>query len=774
MNNQSHQSIINTEEDKNNVLDEIYKYLNYWPWFIMALAIAFAISFFYLKFNNKIYATTTKIQMLDESKGIELNTSAYLFNRSNINLENEVELLKSYPIIESVVVKNNLNITFFNKGNVQTFELLKLPFNFIPLIKSDSIYGKKVFDVTITPEGLEILEERQANLTQIKGYSTENSNTIFPFKIIEKAEQMHRFIGLTFQIKFVPKEDVVDQIKSAISIKEIGDFSNILALSLQGENKTKSELILNALVEEYKQDGIKDRQLVSKRTIEFINERLIDLFGELDSIENDKKDFKQQNKLIDIQGNASQSILELNTSDTSLFDIYNQLYLAKALKDKLIDNSKELNLWPANFGFNNAELNEFIDSYNTKVLELKKLNMSAGISNPLVINIKKHLDKIKINLNNSLDIFIKELQFKQEQLKNQNKKINTKIASLPLNEKLLRAIERQQQIKESLYVLLLQKKEEASINLSVAEPSVKIVEYAKSKRSAIYPKPFIIYSMAISLGILCPFGVLYLILGLDTKIRSTKEIEKTLPQIPVVAEIPLHEGDRTPNLIDSNENTVQSEVFRILSSNINLISSFNKDSGKVIYCTSSIKGEGKTYVSMNLSLILASFKKKVLLIGADLRNPQVHKQIGYQKNYKGLSNYLFDEDRSAYWEDHVINGFKNYKNLDVLMGGEIPPNAPQLLNNGRFEKLLIKARLKYDYIIVDTAPTLLVADTFIISKYADLVLYLVKVNYSDKRILEYLKKLYETEKLSNIALVVNGIKNDKSNNFNYGYGYSYN
>ncbi len=774
MNNQSHQSIINTEEDKNNVFDEIYKYLNYWPWFIMTLAIAFAISFFYLKFNNKIYATTTKIQMLDKSKGIELNTSAYLFNRSNINLENEVELLKSYPIIESVVVKNNLNITFFNKGNVQTFELLKLPFNFIPLIKSDSIYGKKVFDVTITPEGLEILEERQANLTQIKGYSTENSNTIFPFKIIEKAEQMHRFIGLTFQIKFVPKEDVVDQLKSAISIKEIGDFSNILALSLQGENKTKSELILNALVEEYKQDGIKDRQLVSKRTIEFINERLIDLFGELDSIENDKKDFKQQNKLIDIQGNASQSILELNTSDTSLFDIYNQLYLAKALKDKLIDNSKELNLWPANFGFNNAELNEFIDSYNTKVLELKKLNMSAGISNPLVINIKKQLDKIKINLNNSLDIFIKELQFKQGQLKNQNKKINTKIASLPLNEKLLRAIERQQQIKESLYVLLLQKKEEASINLSVAEPSVKIVEYAKSKRSAIYPKPFIIYSMAISLGILCPFGVLYLILGLDTKIRSTKEIEKTLPQIPVVAEIPLHESDRAPNLIDSNENTVQSEVFRILSSNINLISSFNKDSGKVIYCTSSIKGEGKTYVSMNLSLILASFKKKVLLIGADLRNPQVHKQIGYHKNYKGLSNYLFDEDQSAYWEDHVINGFENYKNLDILMGGEIPPNAPQLLNNGRFEKLLIKARLKYDYIIVDTAPTLLVADTFIISKYADLVLYLVKVNYSDKRILEYLKKLYETEKLSNIALVVNGIKNDKSNNFNYGYGYSYN
>lgn len=498
------------------------------------------------------------------------------------------------------------------------------------------------------------------------------------------------------------------------------------------------------------------------------------MFSELDAIENDKKDFKQENKLLDIKGNASQSILELNTSDATLFDIYNQLYLAKTLKDKLINNSKRVNLWPANFGFNNIELNEFIDNYNAKVLELKRLKTSAGISNPLVLNIKNQLDKTKNNLNNSLDLYIKDLEFKQTQLKKQNNKINTKIASLPLNEKLLRAIERQQQIKESLYLLLLQKKEEAAINLSIAEPSVKIVEYARSERNSVYPKPFVIYSIAVSLGLLCPFGILYLIFGLDTKIRSTEDIEKSIPQIPIVAEIPWFKSGKDPNLIDSRENTVQSEVFRILSSNINLVNSLTKkDEANVIYCTSSIKGEGKTYVSMNLALILASFKKKVLLIGADLRNPQVHKQIGYHKNNKGLSNYLYQGDNGSDWKESVINGFNNYANLDILIGGEIPPNAPQLLNNGRFEKLLIDAREKYDYIIVDTAPTLLVADTFMISKYADLVLYLVKVNYSDKRIIEYLKKLYETEKLSNMALIVNGIKKDKSNNFNYGYGYSY-
>ncbi|WP_303276598.1 GumC family protein [Flavivirga aquimarina] len=763
--------MFNTEADQINVLDDIRKYLKYWPWFLIVLVSTITISFFYLKYSTKIYLTNAKIQVLDKAKGIELNASVSLFNRLNVNLENEVELLKSYPIIEKVVVNNNLNITFFEKGSIQTSELVKLPFKLIALVKSDSIHTTKSFDITITSNGYDILNQNKNERIQIKDYNTLDHVDELPFEILEEAKNMRNLIGHTYQIKFTPKEEVVSQLKLGIKIKKAGNLSNVLSLSLQGENKTKSELILNSLIEEYNQDGIKDRQSVSRKTIEFINERLIGLFGELDSIENNKKEFKLQSKFLDIQKNAAQSIMELNMSDVSVFEISNQLFLANALKDKLISNSKEIHLLPANFGFNNDNLNDFIDDYNTKVLEYKKLNSNAGIGNPLIINIKEQLDKIKNNLENSLDIFIKEFQFKKTQLKSQNKKINTKIASLPLNEKLLRSIERQQEIKEGLYILLLQKKEEAAINLSVIEPSAKVVEYSKSNIDAISPKPFIIYSMAILLGLLCPFGVLYAVFTLDTKIHGVKDLEKFVPQIPIVAEIPLNKSPKEQILVNSNENTIQNEVFRILSSNISLINSFSKkDQSKVIYTTSSIKGEGKTYVSTNLSLVLASFKKKVLLVGADLRNPQIHNLIGYDKNYNGLSNYLYNGDNNTHWEDNLIKGFKNCSSLDILLGGPIPPNAPQLLINGSFKKLLDEAKDKYDYIIVDTAPTILVSDTFLISKYADIVLYVVRANYSDKKIIKHLKMLHETEKLSNMALVVNGVKKD---NYNYGYSYGY-
>ncbi|MDD7886249.1 tyrosine-protein kinase family protein [Flavivirga sp. 57AJ16] len=768
--------MLNSEEKRLNVLAEIRKYINYWPWFLIALTCAVAVSFFYLKYSKKQYITNSKIQLLDKSKGLELKQSSYLFNRPNINLENEIELLKSYPIIENIVVKNNLNILFFRKGNVRDYELLKLPFNFIPTIKSDSIRSTKTFEITITPIGLNILKQDEEKPIKIIGYNTQtDGNNILPFKIIENAKKMNTLIGQTYQIRFTPKDHIINQIKSNIKIKQIGDLSNILNLSLQDENTAKSELIINAISEEYKQVGIIDRQLVFKRTIEFIEERMIALFGELDSIENNKKDFKLQSKLLDIKENASQSILELNSSDSSIFDMSNRLFLVNALKDKLVDNSEIINLLPANFGFDSGgELNKSIDLYNAKVLEYKKLNLSAGTKNPLTINIKEQLENIKINLGKSLDIYINELQFQLSRLKKQNKKINSEISLLPINEKLLRSIERQQQIKENLYLLLLQKREEAAINLSVTEPSVKVVEYAKSNTDAIYPKPFVIYSVAILFGLLVPFGFLHFIFGLDTKIRSAKDLKKIMPQIPVIAEIPQIKNFKEQIIqVNPNQNTAQTEVFRLLISNINLIRPTEQP--KIIFSTSSIKGEGKTYISINLALTLASYNKKVLLIGADLRNPQIHNYFdGFCKDYNGLSNYLYGADDDMSWDNYLVNRSENHLNFSVLFGGPIPPNAPQLLNNGKFQKLLEEAKKKYDYIIVDTAPTILVSDTFLISKYADLMLYVVRSGYTEKRIFEHIKNVYETKKMLHMALIVNGIKKSKGHNYNYGYGYGYN
>ncbi|MFI1770618.1 GumC family protein [Thalassobellus citreus] len=767
--------MFNTEQEELNIIKDINKYLNYWPWFLITMVVSLLISFFYLRYTNKVYLSNAKIQVLDKSKGIELNTSSYLFNRSNVNLENEVELLISYPIIEQVVVKNKLNISFFEKGTIQVLELASLPFKFKVLIDVDSITSKMAYNIVVNSTGFDIIDINADKFIQIAGYSTNGNKLNLPFEIIETAKNMKHFVGHTYQIKFVAKENVINQLKSSIKIKQVGDYSNVLKLSLQGKNKLKLESTLNALIEAYKLDGIKDRQLVSKRTVEFVDDRLLSLFGELDSIEDKKKKFKQQNTFIDIQEQVVENINKITLSDASLFEIHNQIFLANSLKDQLISNFDEIHLLPVNLGFNNSELDKFIGNYNAKVLEYSKYKKAGGVNNPLIKNIEEQLNSIKNNLENSLKVYIQDLKFRQNQFKEKHKEISEETSIIPLNEKVLRSIERQQNIKESLYLLLLQKREEAAINLSVTESSVKVVEYAKANTSPIAPKPFVIYSIAILISILGPFGGLYLVFALDTKIRLVEDLENLIPEIPIVAEIPSIKGvtSEADMLLTPNENNVQNEVFRILSSNINLInpSLINKNQGKVIFSTSSIKGEGKTYVSINLAITLSSFNKRVLLVGGDLRNPQIHNYIGCDKNQEGLSNYLYNEHFS--WEDSIIKPFDNNTNFDVLQGGPIPPNAQQLLSNGKFGDLIDKAKLSYDYIIVDTAPTILVSDTFLISKYADVITYVVRSNYSDKKIILHLKKLYKTEKLKNIGLVVNGLNANKSNQYNYGYGYGY-
>lgn len=335
----------------------------------------------------------------------------------------------------------------------------------------------------------------------------------------------------------------------------------------------------------------------------------------------------------------------------------------------------------------------------------------------------------------------------------------------------MRSIDRQQNIKESLYLFLLQKKEEAAINLAITEPSIKVVEYALSSTVPVSTEPKTVYIMALLGGLLVPFAILYTIILLDTKVKSKHDIELRVPNVPVVAELPKIK-DKDLVFRDPNERTVQAEAFRILSSNVSYLLSDNTSStGKVIYCTSTIKGEGKTYAGINLSLALASMNKRVLLIGADLRNPQIHNYTEHSKDEMGLSNYLHDTNFD--WKIAVIQGFEKYPQHDTLLSGSIPPNPTQLLTNGRFEGLLNEARELYDYIVVDTAPTILVTDTMLISKYADATLYLVRSGFTEKALLDFSKNLNSEKRLKNMAYVINGVGASKSYGYTYNYGYSY-
>jgi len=771
MENQFNSNIFG-EEDKIDIKHAVRQYLSHWPWFVIAVVVSLLSAYIYLRYAPRIFETYSKVKILDESEGLELPTSAFVFNRSNINLENEIEIISSYLIMERVVRELNLNTVFYEEGTIQTKQIDQLPLDFHQIIHPDSIVGTLSYNIVLNDKGFQITDLDTDKVFSFNGHSTYTQDHKLPFNIkLNDQIQLSDIIDTAYTIVFTTVKDATLSLKSRIVVEAIGDQSDILKLSIKGESKELSEKILNTLTDVFNLDGIKDRQLVSERTLEFIDGRFKYLAKELDSIEIDRQGFKQDNNIVDIQTDAQIGLEQRTKSEEEVFALENQLELSNLLKNSLTSDA-ESDLLPANIGLENVSVNALISDYNTAVINRDKLISSGGENNPMVQLAINEVQSLKSNINRSLDAYSTQVKATLSQLKSKNRRLAGRVSQIPEQERLFKAIDRQQKIKESLYLLLLQKREEAAINLAITEPSIKEVERALSSIQPISPKPSIVYAGALLAGLLIPFGVLYLIFMLDTKLHSKDDIAEVTSKIPVIGEIPDLRKEKNIIFNDPNDRSPLAESFRILSSNVDYILPVKEEGkGKVIFCTSTIKGEGKTYVSLNLSLALSSINKKVLLIGADLRNPQIHTHISEDKQKPGLSNYLHDS--SYNWEDALISGFEKHPNHRIILSGHIPPNPAHLLTNGRFKKLIEEAQERFDYIVVDTAPTILVTDTMLISQLADATVYITRANYTEKNLLKFSKELSENGKLKNMAYVINSVGANKSQGYGYNYGYGY-
>jgi capsular exopolysaccharide synthesis family protein len=760
------------DDNNGDLKQEFRKYFRQWPWFVFALILTLLSAYIYVRYAPRIYDTTAKIKILDESDGLELPTNGFVFKRTNINLENEIEVLKSFIILEEVSKQLKLNTQFFEEGTIQTRQIADLPFYFEQMMSPDSILKTSSYIIDVKEKSFEITHSKTENSIVIPNHDSFEIDHEFPFQIrIDSENSFQESVGKRFIVTFQPLINATLNLKSSVATKTIGEGSHLLSLSINGESKLRSERILNTLIDVFNKDGIKDRQLVSQRTINFIDDRFVFLASELDSIEVEGKEFKEDNNLVDIASDAEQGLQQRAISDEKVFQVESQIVMVNMLQEAMKSNLNS-GLLPANIGLENSNTNSLIAEYNNVVLERDKLIRSGGENNPAVQFAESHIEDLKSNILKSLNSYQRQLEVSQNQLRTRNRKFVGRVSQIPEKEKLLRAIERQQMIKQSLYLLLLQKREEAAINLAITEPSVKVVDYALSSSGPISPKPNVAYAAAILAGLLIPFAILYLVFMLDTKIHGKEDIHKVNNKIPIIAEIPDINRKEKAVFTDPNDRTVLAESFRILSSNVNYLLPVKDDEkGKVIYCTSTIKGEGKTFISINLSLALSSMNKKVLLIGADLRNPQIHTHTNFDKTTVGLSDYL--HDATFDWKANLVNGFKQHENHDILLSGNIPPNPTSLLTNGRFKALIEEAKDLYDYIIVDTAPTVLVTDTMLISQLADVTVYISRANFTEKKILGFAEDLFETGKIKNMAYVINGVGASRSYGYGYNYGYGY-
>nr|WP_299172591.1 tyrosine-protein kinase [uncultured Allomuricauda sp.] len=766
----------------------IKPYVKNWKWLVVSVVVAITFAILYVRYTVPQYAIHAKVKILeDQNSASELGafTDLGILGGAGNNVLDEIETLNSRTNLIEVVKELGLNKRIIALGNIKNTGIYdNPPFN-INFLGPDSIVQKTEYEFYIRLISNTKFQFANIENETFKEYSFGKPIPSFSGELIitpNGALDMTSYSGRDYQVKVSPLATRAEYYQKKILIKEKDEFSNIISITLNDTSKKRGKDIINALIDKYNQNAVDDKKAIADRTSNFINDRIADIYGNLSTVDQSAEDFKAGRGIADI---ASQTNVNLNIGAANQQELRNtsvQLDIASSMKD-LVDNQDGYELLPANVGLADETIAGTTSRYNELALERKRLLESSNEKNPIIVNLDQQLDGLKRSMKSSLNSVTNNLSLQVNSLSKQLSSINSRIYSAPKNERALRDITRQQQTTESLYLYLLQKREESQITFASASPKSKVIDRAYLlNKFPVSPKKPIVFLASFILGLLVPISVIYVKDLLDNKIHNKLDLEKIVGDAPVLAEIPKI-GKKEEKLIRNEDRSVLAESLRILRTNLDYIFRTKKKNGKgnFVFVTSSVPGEGKTLVSSNLAMIFASTGKKVLLIGADIRNPKLYTFFADSKNVDtklkpkrevrtGLTEYLSDSTLEI---NKIINPTLVHANtIDVIYSGRIPPNPAELLMSDRVGELFDSLSERYDYVVVDTAPLMVVTDTLLISRYANQILYVVKADETDKKVLEYPLKLIREGKLKGLSFIVNNVK---SSNLGYGgkYGYGY-
>jgi tyrosine-protein kinase Etk/Wzc len=759
------------EEESVNYREKIEKYGYHWKWFLLGLLITLAGAYTYLKYTPNQYAVATTILIDDENAGgISSELSAFedlgLMGGKKKSIGNEIGLLKSRSLMERVVKELGINVTYFKKERVREIELYKndIPFK-INFFSKDSLFYSR--DTAFTIQAISsthfTLKDIERNNSKEHVFGENISTNFGDITVTPKAiNAINTNDEIIVQIS--PLKSVAGGLRKNLQVELLYQNSSLIELSLKSTIKLKAQEILNDLVLRYNKDAVEDKSMVGNNTNTFINERLAVIEKDLSGVDKGVEEFKTSNNLTDITSEAT-LVLQSNAQlEKKIVDLNTQLKLAAYVSDYVTNNTEEL--IPANLGLSDGDINSNSAKYNELLLERNRILKSSSKKHPVIITLDDQLNQLRGSLSQGLVNLKSSLRIALKDAVNEEYKMNSKITAVPKQERQFRDIQRQQQIIETLYLYLLQKREENAISLAVTVPNAKVIDTANGSGTPVSPKRKVVYLGAVLLGLVVPFAALYLMFLLDNKIHTSKDVE-AIVKAPILGGIP-HSKSENKIVINENDKDNIAESFRMLRTNIYFMLPAVKESGKTIFITSTIGTEGKTFISLNLANVLALSNKKVLLIGADVRKPKFNEYLDVDFG-KGLTNFLMDSTLKM--KDMI----KHYQtgNFDVLSSGAVPPNPSELLMNGRFEEVMAYGKANYDFVIVDTAPVKIVTDTLLLSEHADLFLYVIRVNFLDKRFLDIPEKMYTEKRLPNMAILMNDVNLEKGYGYGYSYGYGY-
>lgn len=761
--------------------DQLKPYTTRWFWIVLSVIIALVCSYVYLRYTTQIYSASATIIIKDTQNGAGLSELGAFESigvvGSNANsLDNEIQILKSRRIMNKVVLDLGLDIQMFKEGKIKELDLYNDHPISIKVVENGSVDSLKQ-----RPQ-IAYIKVLSDSSYQIK-FSVESAYKEHRFGTLEKTglnnffvipnrenEVFYRYFNQEVKVLIKDPVQLARQLCAAIVIQEITKRGSVLELSIQDPVTKRAEDIISQLIKNYNLDALDDKNIVASNTARFIDERLANISIGLDSTEIRKQGFKQNYNLSNIEEENVLNLSQAEIYKSKLASINTDIQLLSYFKNYVKNTSSEATL-PINVGIENPELSTIIEEYNNTTIAYNKLLESATLENPSVKGMSAKKQALRNTLNSSLQSYEKTLSLEKNQIASLAGQVGGKLALAPITERIDRDIERDRQIIESIYLFLLQKKEETAISLAVTAPKAKVVDQAYSSGVVISPSRSTIYLGGFAVGLIFPLILIYGITLLNNKIESRKDVEKVIPNIGILGEIPKL-GLRESDQIVINDRSVLAESFRIVRTNLQFkLSTLSKlDRATRVLVTSTIKGEGKTFVSYNLAVTLANSGKKVVLVGGDVRNPQIHRYLNDKnKRISGVTEFLVGKTNEI---KDSVRSVESVPNLDIVLSGTIPPNPAELWMQGRTNELFDQLDALYDIILIDSSPTILVTDTLLISNYADVTVYVARANHTDKPLLNYIKDLLSSNKLKNVAMVINDVK---AMNLGYGnkYGYSY-
>ncbi|CAG9892101.1 Tyrosine-protein kinase [Bacteroides ovatus] len=774
-----------SKEENIDVKELLFKYLIHWPWFVGAVVACLIAAWVYLYISTPVYNISATVLIKDDKKGGSAGMLSGLESlgldgmiSSSQNIDNEIEVLRSKTIVKEVVEDLGLYISYADKDEFPSRNLYKTSPVQVSLTpqEADLLEKPMIVEMALQPQGsLDVNvkigdDEYQKHFEKLPAVFPTNKGTLAFFQtldsILPSKKSSEEIVGVEGTVRNITAVinkplAVAKGYCGSMTIEPTSKTTSVAVISLKNSNVQRGKDFINKLLEMYNINTNNDKNEVAQKTAEFINERISIISKELGSTEKDLESFKRGAGITDLTSDAQIALTGSAEYEKKRVENQTQINLLQDLQKYMQNEGYEV--LPSNIGLQDVNLAAAINRYNDVLVERKRLLRTSTENNPTIINLDTSIGAMKENVQVSLDRVLRGLYITKADLDREASRYSRRISEAPGQEREFVSIARQQEIKAGLYLMLLQKREENAITLAATANNAKIIDDAIADDAPVSPKGKMIYLIALVLGVGIPVGVIYLLELTKFKIEGRSDVEK-LTSVPIVGDIPLTDEKQGAIAVFENQNNLMSETFRNIRTNLQFMLENDK---KVILVTSTVSGEGKSFISANLAISLSLLGKKVVIVGLDIRKPGLNKVFNIPRKEIGITQYLANPEKNLM---DLVQLSDVSKNLYILPGGTVPPNPTELLARDGLDKAIETLKKNFDYVILDTAPVGMVTDTLLIGRVADLSVYVCRADYTHKNEYTLINELAENNKLPSLCTVINGL-DLKRRKYGYYYGY---